>query len=144
MPTPPRRRGQNALRLPPRGAEAEPEEIIAFVKERVAAYKYPRRVEIRDVLPKGPTGQILKVDLKREADEIVVRARRDHSVAAGREMEAMSYDRLSPVTRHSCTSKTASATCTSARSASSRARLRATRPAADDLSKLHLVRATAR
>ena len=51
------------------GAEAEPEEIIAFVKERVAAYKYPRRVEIRDVLPKGPTGKILKVDLKRELTE---------------------------------------------------------------------------
>ena len=46
------------------GATAEEAEIISFVKERVAAYKYPRTVEIRDSLPKGPTGKILKKELK--------------------------------------------------------------------------------
>ncbi|MCI0343238.1 MAG: long-chain fatty acid--CoA ligase [Planctomycetales bacterium] len=47
-----------------RGARATAEEIVAFAKERVAAYKYPRSVEILESLPKGPTGKILKRALK--------------------------------------------------------------------------------
>jgi len=39
-------------------------EVIAFCKERLAAYKYPRLVEFRDALPKGPTGKILKRELR--------------------------------------------------------------------------------
>ena len=39
-------------------------ELIEFVKERVAAYKYPRSVEFRDSLPKNATGKILKKDLR--------------------------------------------------------------------------------
>ncbi len=39
-------------------------ELVAFVKERVAAYKYPRTVEFRDSLPKGATGKILKKELR--------------------------------------------------------------------------------
>ena len=35
-------------------------ELIDYVKERVAAYKYPRTVEIIEALPKSPTGKILK------------------------------------------------------------------------------------
>src|SRR4051812_766042 len=46
------------------GAEASADEIRAFVKERVAAYKYPRRVWFPDDLPKGPTGKILKRDIQ--------------------------------------------------------------------------------
>jgi long-chain acyl-CoA synthetase len=45
------------------GASAETEEIIDFVKDRVAAYKYPRTVEILPDLPKSPTGKILKRQL---------------------------------------------------------------------------------
>ena len=45
------------------GAEATAEEIIDFAKARVAAYKYPRRVEIITALPKSPTGKILKQQL---------------------------------------------------------------------------------
>ena len=37
--------------------EATAEELRDFVKEQVAAYKYPRRVWLVDDLPKGPTGQ---------------------------------------------------------------------------------------
>ena len=37
--------------------------LIEYVKERVAAYKYPRMVEFRADLPKGPTGKILKKEL---------------------------------------------------------------------------------
>lgn len=46
--------------------DAEPvdaEEIRDFVAERVAAYKYPRKVVIADELPKGPTGKILKREI---------------------------------------------------------------------------------
>ena len=46
------------------GAEATEAEIIAFCKERLAAYKYPRSVEIIPELPKGPTGKILKRELR--------------------------------------------------------------------------------
>ncbi|MGB1583625.1 MAG: AMP-binding enzyme, partial [Solirubrobacterales bacterium] len=39
---------------------ATTEEIQDFVKERVAAYKYPRHIWIVDELPKTATGKILK------------------------------------------------------------------------------------
>ena len=39
-----------AVALKP-GASAEPDELQAFVKERVAAYKYPRAVWVLDELP---------------------------------------------------------------------------------------------
>ena len=42
------------------GQRATPEQVIAHCKERLAAYKYPRRIVIVDQLPKGPTGKILK------------------------------------------------------------------------------------
>jgi long-chain acyl-CoA synthetase len=48
-----------AVALKP-GASADPDELQAFVKERVAAYKYPRHLWIVDALPKGPTGKILR------------------------------------------------------------------------------------
>ena len=49
------------------GARVSPEELQAWTKERVAAYKYPRHVVVLDELPKGPTGKILKrsIDLTR-------------------------------------------------------------------------------
>ncbi|HEY7076160.1 MAG TPA: long-chain fatty acid--CoA ligase [Solirubrobacteraceae bacterium] len=45
------------------GADAGEEELRDFAKQRVAAYKYPRRVHIVDDLPKGPTGKILKREI---------------------------------------------------------------------------------
>jgi long-chain acyl-CoA synthetase len=45
------------------GAEASADEIRSFVKERVAAYKYPRQIWFTDELPKGPTGKILKREI---------------------------------------------------------------------------------
>jgi long-chain acyl-CoA synthetase len=47
------------------GADATPDEIRAFVKERVAAYKYPRVIWIEEDLPKTPTGKILKREIER-------------------------------------------------------------------------------
>jgi long-chain acyl-CoA synthetase len=45
------------------GAEVDADELRQFVKEQVAAYKYPRRVWFVDDLPKGPTGKILKREI---------------------------------------------------------------------------------
>jgi len=47
-----------------RGQSIESSAVIEFCKERLAAYKYPRIVEIIDELPKGPTGKILKRELR--------------------------------------------------------------------------------
>jgi long-chain acyl-CoA synthetase len=46
------------------GESASAADLRAFVKERVAAYKYPRQVWLVDELPKGPTGKILKREIK--------------------------------------------------------------------------------
>ena len=42
------------------GMSVTPEELREHVKQRVAAYKYPRHVWLVDELPKGPTGKVLK------------------------------------------------------------------------------------
>ncbi len=46
------------------GASAEPDEVREYCRERMAAYKYPREVRIVDALPKGPTGKVLKKELR--------------------------------------------------------------------------------
>ena len=46
------------------GASATPDEIVAFCKTRMAAYKYPRDVEIVAELPKTVTGKILRRELR--------------------------------------------------------------------------------
>lgn len=42
---------------------ATADEIIAYCKERLARYKYPRKVMILNELPKSPLGKVLKADL---------------------------------------------------------------------------------
>ncbi|MET9293686.1 long-chain fatty acid--CoA ligase [Streptomyces sp. NPDC003077] len=39
------------------------EDIVRWTKQRIAAYKYPRRVEFVDSLPLGPSGKVLKREL---------------------------------------------------------------------------------
>jgi long-chain acyl-CoA synthetase len=46
------------------GAVAGTDEIRDFVKERVAAYKYPRHIWFADALPKGATGKVLKREIQ--------------------------------------------------------------------------------
>ncbi len=45
------------------GAVATEAELREFVKQQVAAYKYPRELWFVDELPKGPTGKILKREI---------------------------------------------------------------------------------
>jgi long-chain acyl-CoA synthetase len=54
------------------GAQATPEELQVFVKDRVAAYKYPRTVWLMDQLPMGPSGKILKRDISAPAADQAV------------------------------------------------------------------------
>src|SRR5918994_4477634 len=46
------------------GASLDVDELKSYVKEQVAAYKYPRKVWFVDELPKGPTGKILKREIE--------------------------------------------------------------------------------
>ena len=47
------------------GQQATPEELIAWCKNKLAGYKCPRSVDIMDVLPRNPTGKLLKKDLRK-------------------------------------------------------------------------------
>jgi long-chain acyl-CoA synthetase len=49
------------------GDSATEEELITFCKERMADYKYPRKVELLDELPKTATGKFLRRELRDEA-----------------------------------------------------------------------------
>jgi long-chain acyl-CoA synthetase len=46
------------------GASVTEAELIAWAREQMAAYKYPRTIEFREALPVSPTGKILKRELK--------------------------------------------------------------------------------
>jgi long-chain acyl-CoA synthetase len=63
----------HAVVAPKPGMTIDTDELIAFVKERVAAYKYPRTIDVVKELPKGPTGKIMKREIK---------------IGAGKEQEA--------------------------------------------------------
>jgi long-chain acyl-CoA synthetase len=49
------------------GTSATPEELIEFCRAELAAYKYPRRIEILADLPKTPTGKLLRRELRGRA-----------------------------------------------------------------------------
>ena len=46
------------------GTSTTPEELIAHCRSRMAAYKYPREVEIMDDIPKTATGKLLRRALR--------------------------------------------------------------------------------
>ncbi len=41
-----------------------PEAVIAYARERIAGYKVPKTVDFADVLPRNPSGKLLKKDLR--------------------------------------------------------------------------------
>jgi len=47
------------------GIKADPDEIVAWTKAKIASYKYPRKVEIIEALPMSATGKILKKELRK-------------------------------------------------------------------------------
>jgi long-chain acyl-CoA synthetase len=46
------------------GSRASPEELLGFCRDRLAAFKYPRRLAVVDALPKSATGKVLKSRLR--------------------------------------------------------------------------------
>jgi len=48
------------------GAAITSQDLIDYCKKHLAAYKYPRIVEFRPELPKGPTGKVAKKQLLAE------------------------------------------------------------------------------
>jgi long-chain acyl-CoA synthetase len=51
------------------GMDATPEEIVAFCRERMAAYKYPRQVEVLSELPKTASGKLMRRDLRARSNQ---------------------------------------------------------------------------
>ena len=55
--------------VPTEGADLDVDTLREWIKERVAAYKYPRVIEFIGELPKGATGKILKRELRTLAED---------------------------------------------------------------------------
>lgn len=53
-----------ALIVPVPGAAPDPGEVIAWVRERIAAYKTPKSVDFLDALPRNPSGKVLRRELR--------------------------------------------------------------------------------
>src|SRR5512147_2702469 len=51
------------------GQKATEEEIIAFCKGKLAAYKVPKMIEFRDSLPKSAVGKVLRKVLREEEEK---------------------------------------------------------------------------
>jgi long-chain acyl-CoA synthetase len=63
---PSERWGEEPRAIVVKGADAEvtPEELIDFTRGKLAKYKCPTSVEFTDVLPRNPSGKVLKKDLR--------------------------------------------------------------------------------
>ena len=53
-----------ALIVPAPGAHVESADVIAWARERIAAYKTPKSVDIIDALPRNPSGKVLRRELR--------------------------------------------------------------------------------
>ena len=46
------------------GQQVEPDELVAFVKERIGSVKAPKQVEVWADLPRSKVGKVLKTDIR--------------------------------------------------------------------------------
>lgn len=53
-----------AVVVPAQGQNVDPGELITWSREKLGKHKYPRRVEVVDELPLGPTMKVLKRELR--------------------------------------------------------------------------------
>ena len=53
-----------AVVVPKPGMEVDPDEVIAWARERIAAFKAPRSVDVIPALPRNASGKILRKDLR--------------------------------------------------------------------------------
>jgi long-chain acyl-CoA synthetase len=65
---PDKKRGENvkAFVTLKEGQKATADELMKFCQERLAKYKWPVEIEIRDALPESNVGKILKKELRAE------------------------------------------------------------------------------
>jgi long-chain acyl-CoA synthetase len=49
------------------GQSVTEQDLVAFCKERMAAYKYPREIEFIDEVPKNASGKVLRRELRDKA-----------------------------------------------------------------------------
>ena len=50
--------------VPKPGTTVDPDDIIAFTRERLAGFKVPKTVEVIDAMPRNPSGKILRRELR--------------------------------------------------------------------------------
>ena len=55
--------GEEVCAVVVKDGEVSEEDLVAWSKEQLAAYKYPRRVMFTDAFPLGPSGKVLKREL---------------------------------------------------------------------------------
>jgi fatty-acyl-CoA synthase len=55
-----------AVVVPKAGAELSEDGLMAACRERLAAYKAPKRIILVDSLPKNPSGKLLKRQLRQQ------------------------------------------------------------------------------
>ena len=53
-----------AVVVPAAGASPTPEDLIAFARGRLAGFKLPKSVDFAEVLPRNPSGKLLKRQLR--------------------------------------------------------------------------------
>ncbi|MBL8556161.1 MAG: long-chain-fatty-acid--CoA ligase [Phenylobacterium sp.] len=54
-----------AIVVPAPGAAPRPEDVIAYARQRIAAYKAPKTVDFIDALPRNPSGKVLRRELRK-------------------------------------------------------------------------------
>ncbi len=64
VPDPYRGETVKAFIVPKEGEELDEEELLAFLRERLARYKVPKLIEFRESLPKTAVGKVLKRELR--------------------------------------------------------------------------------
>jgi acyl-CoA synthetase (AMP-forming)/AMP-acid ligase II len=60
-----------AFVVPAPGAPIDPEEVIAWCRERMANYKVPRRIWLVEALPLNASNKVLKTELRQQADALL-------------------------------------------------------------------------
>ena len=53
-----------ALIVPAPGVAVEPADVIAWARDRIAAYKTPKSIDFIDALPRNPSGKVLRRELR--------------------------------------------------------------------------------
>ena len=53
-----------AVVVPAPGQEVDADEVIAFARQHLGGFKVPKSIDVTDVLPRNPSGKVLKKDLR--------------------------------------------------------------------------------